>query len=212
MCLVGVLIINEMDNKLHYMRSEPPLMAPVFRSESQSRLLANLLLGGDELTLNQLADRSSVPYATAHREVARLLDAGILTERTVGRARLLTANPHSPLVNPLRKILAVASGPVLYLADELSAIAGIEVAFIYGSFAARASGITGPPPDDIDVMVIGAPDADAIYEACERVEGLVGRPVNPTILTAEEARSERTSAFMQSVSTQSRLPLIGEWS
>ena len=144
--------------------------------------------------------------------MARLLDAGILTERTVGRARLLTANPHSPLVNPLRQILAVASGPVLYLADELSAIDGIEVAFIYGSFAARASGITGPPPDDIDVMVIGAPDADAIYEACERVEALVGRPVNPTILTAEEARSERTSAFMQSVSTQSRLPLIGEWS
>ena len=59
---------------------EPPLFTPVFRSETQARLLSSVLLGGDELSLTKLAELTGTPYATAHREVARLLDAGILAE------------------------------------------------------------------------------------------------------------------------------------
>lgn len=187
-------------------------MAPVFRSEAQSRLLANLLLGGDELTLNQLAERSNVPYATAHREVARLLDAGILSERSVGRARLLAADPQSPLVAPLRQILAVVAGPALYLTHELRAIDGVEVAFIYGSFAARASGVVGPPPQDIDVLVIGDLDSEAVHAACERVEQRVGRPVNAAMFTRAEVESGQYSGFLDQVAKLPRLPMIGEWS
>lgn len=201
-----------MDINLHYMRNQPPLLAPIFRSDAQARLLASLLLGDDELTLAQISERAATPYATAHREVGRLLEAGILTERSVGRARLIAANPDSPIVEPLRTILAVVAGPAQFLTHELSAIDRIEVAFIYGSFAARAAGRAGPAANDIDVMVIGSPDADAVYAACERVEGRVGRPVNVTILSAVELESERGGGFLQQVAAQPRMPLIGEWS
>lgn len=201
-----------MDNNLHFMRSEPPLLAPVFRSDAQARLLATLLLMDDELTLNQLAERAATPYATAHREVARLIDAGILTERTVGRARLIGGSPDSPLVEPLRRILAVAAGPALYLTDELTRIPGVETAFIYGSFAARATGVVGPPPQDVDVLVIGDPDREAVYVACERVEAKVGRPVNATIFTPAEVASGEYAGFLDQVAALPRLPLIGEWS
>lgn len=194
------------------MRSEPPLLAPVFRSDAQARLLAALLLTDDELTLSQLAERAATPYATAHREVARLIDAGILTERTVGRARLIGGNPDSPLVEPLRRILAVAAGPALYLTDEFSRIPGVETAFIYGSFAARASGVVGPPPQDVDVLVIGDPDREAIYAACERVEAKVGRPVNAAIFTPAEVASGEYAGFLDQIRVLPRLPLIGEWS
>jgi hypothetical protein len=40
--------------------------------------------------------------------------------------------------------------------------------------------------NDIDVMVIGAPDVDDVYRACARVESAVHRPADPTILTAAE--------------------------
>ena len=73
------------------MRAKPPMLAPVFGSETQARLLSSILLGGDELSLTELAEQTGTPYATAHREVARLLDAGILAERTAGRTRLLSA-------------------------------------------------------------------------------------------------------------------------
>ena len=200
-----------MDNNLHYMRSEPPLVAPVFRSDAQARLLSSLLLGGDELSLTELASRSQTPYATAHREVARLLKAGILAERAVGRTRLIAANAESPLVAPLREILAIATGPVVYLKLELSTIANIDAAFLYGSYAARTTGVGGPAPGDIDVMVIGTPDRDEVYDACDRVERQVGRPVNPKIMTREEVQAEAQSGFMQTVASRPTVPLVGVW-
>lgn len=43
-------------------------------------------------------------------------------------------------------------------------------------------------PHDIDVMMLGEPDVDAVYEACARVEAAVHRPANPTILTLRSSR------------------------
>jgi predicted nucleotidyltransferase len=190
------------------MRTQAPLLAPIFRSDGQARLLAALLLGGDELSLTELAERARLAYPTAHREVARLLDAGILAEHSVGRTRLIRANADSPLVAPLRQILLIATGPVVLLADELRAIASIEAAFLYGSFAARSRGVEGPAPSDIDVMVVGTPDPGAVHDACERVERLVGRPVNVTILARPELDKE--SGFLADVRSHPVVPILGE--
>lgn len=183
-------------------------MAPVFRSDGQARLLAVLLLDDDELSITDLAARAHLAYPTAHREVARLLEAGILAEREVGRTRLVRANQDSPLVGPLREILLVATGPVALLAEELAELPGVEVAFLYGSFAARMQGVEGPSPKDIDVMVVGEPDVAAVYDACSRVEQLVGRPVNPTIVTATEFG--RDSGFLEHVRSNPIIPIMGE--
>lgn len=205
---VEPLTVNIMEDNLGYMRTEAPLLAPIFRSDGQARLLSTLLLTGDELSITDLAKRAGLAYPTAHREVARLVDAGILKERQVGRARLIRANDESPLVGPLREILTVATGPVVVLAEELGRIDGIESAFLYGSFAARMLGDAGPAPHDIDVMVLGEPDVDAVYEACTRVEAAVHRPVNPTILTPEEFAAP--SGFLDNVRSGPAVPVIGE--
>jgi DNA-binding transcriptional ArsR family regulator len=195
-----------MDDKRHYMRTEPPLLAPIFRSDGQARLLSVILLGS-ELTLTELAEHAGLAYPTAHREVGRLLDAGILSERLVGRSRVVSANSVSPIVPPLRETLLVSSGPVALLAEEFSRVDGIEFAFLYGSFAARMRGVAGAAPDDIDVMVIGAPDAGAVYDACARVEESVHRAVNPTILTRIEAEGD--SGFLAPVFASPTVPVIG---
>lgn len=188
------------------MRTEAPLLAPIFRSDGQARLLSTLLLTGDELSVTDL--RAGLAYPTAHREVARLVDAGILSERQVGRTRLIRANDESALVDPLREILTVATGPVVVLAQELGRIDGIESAFLHGSFAARMLGEAGPAPRDIDVMVLGEPDVDAVYEACTRVEAEVHRPVNPTILTPEEFAA--SSGFLDNVRSGPTVAVIGQ--
>lgn len=183
-------------------------MAPIFRSDGQARLLAALLLTEDELSLTDLAERAELAYPTAHREVGRLLDAGILTERQAGRTRLIRANPDSPLTAPLREIVTVTAGPQVRLAEEFADIDGIESAFLYGSFAARLRGVEGSAPNDIDVMVIGTPEVDAVYEACGRVETAVRRPVNPTILTADEFANR--SGFLDSIRSGPVVPVVGE--
>jgi DNA-binding transcriptional ArsR family regulator len=189
------------------MRAQPPLLAPVFRSDAQARLLAALLIDGSELSISDLAVRVGLAYASAHGEVSRLLAAGILRERQVGRSRLISGNPESPLVAPLRDILLVVAGPVALLSEALGSIEGVERAFIFGSFASRAHGLEGAVPNDIDLMVVGTPDVAAVYDACRAVESSVGRPINPTILTPAEF--ELQSGFPESVRSNPILPIIG---
>ncbi len=191
------------------MRTEAPLLAPIFRSDGQARLLAELLLTGDELSLTDLAQRIDLAYATVHREAERLLDAGILRERQVGRSRLISANPDSPVVDPLRQILLVSTGPKVLLTEALRDIGGITSAFLYGSFAARMTGVPGPPPQDVDVMVVGSPDIDAVHDACDAVQDQIGRPINPTILHPDEAR--KPTAFLTEVAASPAVLLIGKF-
>jgi len=198
-----------MDYNLHFMRTEAPLLAPVFRSDGQARLLSALLLGADELSVTELAERAGLSYPSAHREVARLQDAGILVERRVGRTRLIRANHESPLVSPLREILSVATGPAVLLAEQFARIDRIEAAFLYGSFAARMRGVPGPAPRDIDVMVIGEPDPAAVYDACDWVGDAVHRPVNPTILTRSEVES-RGSGFLADLRANPTVTIVGD--
>ncbi|RZU52036.1 hypothetical protein EV385_3877 [Krasilnikovia cinnamomea] len=192
------------------MRTAPPLLAPLFRSDGQARLLAELFLSGaDELNLHELARRTDLAYGTVHREVRRLLDVGLLWERRIGQARYVRPNPDSPLTQPVRDLLLVSAGPVPLLAVELGAITGVQAAFLFGSFAARMRGEPGPPPNDIDVLVVGDPaNPAAVYDACRRVGDQVGREVNPTIMTRDELAHH--TGFLTQVRDSPVVPIIGE--
>jgi hypothetical protein len=72
-----------------------------------------------------------------------------------------------------------------------------RAASVYGFFAARLLGVKGTAPNDIDVMMIGTPDAGEVYEICTHVEAVVHRLVSPTILTPAELADQ--SGFLDSV-------------
>ena len=55
------------------------------------------------LTQTELANLIKTPLTSVLREVDRLADAGLITERRVGRARLLQANPRSRYTRPRRR-------------------------------------------------------------------------------------------------------------
>ena len=103
------------------MRSKPSALAPVLRSDAQARLLAELLLHPDaELSASDLARRLGVPLTTLHDEVQRLLTAGILTVREVGRSKLLRANPDNRMVPPLTELILTSFGPDVVVREEFA--------------------------------------------------------------------------------------------
>jgi predicted nucleotidyltransferase len=63
------------------------------------------------------------------------------------------------------------------LASALARVPGVERAFIYGSWAARYRGEPGPPPIDVDVLVIGTAHRDDLYDVADAVEPGLGREV-----------------------------------
>ena len=201
------LTIHIMDSNIGYMRTFAPLLLPLFRSANQGRILTALYLSDHEKSIADLADELSVPYATVHREVGQLLSAGLLVENRVGNSRLMGPNRASPFFPPLHQLLELAFGPVPLLRTELEAIDGISGSAIFGSWAHRALGHQGAPPADIDVLVVGTPDAGLVYSACSRVGQIVGRPVNATILT--EAEWNEATPFLEEVRRGGMLAVTG---
>jgi DNA-binding transcriptional ArsR family regulator len=163
-------------------RSGPPGLLPIFRSQRQALLLATLFLHPDrELTIGDLAHRIGVPVTSIQRDVEALVEAEILRSRTVGRARLVSSNAESRLARPLTDLLAVTYGPLTVVGEEFGEIEEVDRVLIYGSWAARYQGVQGPPPQDLDVLVVGAPARPAVYDAAERAGRRLDMPVNPTI-------------------------------
>jgi DNA-binding transcriptional ArsR family regulator len=164
------------------MRSDAPSLLPVFRSRHQADLLTLLFLHPEQdHTVTELAARLRIPLTTAHRELARLEGAGLLTGRAVGRSRLLRANTDHRAFGPLAQLLLVSFGPHVVVAEEFAALSRISQVVIYGAWAARYAGVDGPAPRDIDVLIVGTPDRPGVYAAAERVETRLGIPVNPTL-------------------------------
>lgn len=164
----------------------PPLL-PVFRSRLQGEILALALPDPDrEWTIDELAERTGEPYQTVATEVRRLEQSDLLTATPVGRTKLLRGNRDSAYLRPLAQLATMAFGPPVVIAEELDGVDDIDAIYIYGSWAARYEGEPGPSPHDIDVLVLGKPDRDDVFDAARRAERRLGREVNVTQRTSRQ--------------------------
>lgn len=162
------------------------------------RLLGQLFLHPDvEHAIADLERATSIPQQTLSRELARLVRAGLVRDRRQGRMHLVAANQASPYFPELAGLLLKALGPKEVLADELATVDGITEAYIFGSWARRYDGLAGDPPRDVDVVVIGEPDVDEIYAACQRAARTIGQEVNPVVLTPKEWKHKRSGFLRQ---------------
>jgi predicted nucleotidyltransferase len=189
-------------------RSDPPPLLPLLRSRLQAELLTLVLLTpGREWTLSELAARVGASVSSAQREVVRAEQTGVIASRRVGRTRLVTA-ASSPLTGPLTELLLRSFGPRQVLAEELAAVDGIEAAYLFGSWAARYAGQEGRPPADLDVLVIGKPDRDALDDAAQRAGERVAREVSVTIRSPQWWR-EGTDGFHAEITRRPLVPVLG---
>ncbi len=184
----------------------PPLL-PLFRSAHQAELLALVLINPDtENSLSDLARRLGVHHATVNREVDRLESAGLLRSRRVGNLRLVQANPESPILPEVKALVLKAVGPAHIVAQELNRVPGIQAAWIYGSWAERAAGQPGPPPQDVDVLVIGSPDRNAVHRAARAAEERLGLDVN-ALVRSPEAWARPEEGFLITVRSGALVPV-----
>jgi DNA-binding transcriptional ArsR family regulator len=188
------------------MRTEAPPLLPIFRSTTQARLLLRVLTSDVGLTATQLSRALDAPEPTVSREARRLLDAGLLRGERVGRAVLLRPAEDNPAIPPLRQLLIVTFGPSRLLEVALTGIAGIDEAYVHGSWAARFHGEPGGPPGDIDVLVVGSPDRGSVDAALLEAEAVLGREVNATYLT-EERWTRDDDPFVRQVRARPRVRL-----
>jgi predicted nucleotidyltransferase len=131
-------------------------LLPVFRSEHQMRLLAEIFCGPRALTGAELARRTGVPQQTVAREVSRLQESGLVTTQQIGSARTIHPNLNLPYSAALRQLLVYAGGIIPVLAEALRNRDGVDEVFIFGSWAKRYRGELGAAPNDVDVAVVSS--------------------------------------------------------
>lgn len=188
------------------MRTKPPALLPLLRSQLQGELLALTYLHPDrEYSLTDAAARVGASVKAVQQEASRLVEAGLLADRRVGTARLVRA-AESPIQRQLTDLLAVTYGPLPVLSQALRDVPGVDRAFIYGSWAARYDGEPGPVPADVDVLVVGAARRDDLDEVARRAEPTLGRMVNiRRVRPATWDAADSTDSFLATVRSR---PLV----
>jgi len=183
-------------------------LLPLLRSPLLGELLAWVFLHPDQTSsVTELAQRFRMSQSTVSREADRLAATGLVREVRRGNLRLLQANLDGPLARPLTELLTLTYGPAAVVGDVLAAVHGVDVAYIYGSWAARYAGEPGPPPHDVDVLVVGDADEDDLFDAARSAERQLGREVNVHRVSAQAWRHPDDSPFLASVRSRPLFPI-----
>lgn len=189
------------------MRSSPPTLLPILRSQVAGDLLALLYLHPEaEYSLTEAASAIGANLPSVHYEVSKLAEGGLIVTRKRGNLRLIRAVNDSLLSRPLTDLLAVTYGPLPVLTDLIAGVEGVAEAYIYGSWAARYRGEPGLVPADVDVLVVGTADLDDLDEVAEKAQQTLRRPVNVRRIRPETwSASDPTDPFIRSVKSR---PLV----
>jgi predicted nucleotidyltransferase len=144
-----------------------------------------------------------------HRQLERLEAAGLLDVTRTGNQKHYQASRTSPLFPELHGLAVKTVGMVGPLVRALQPYARhIKAAFVYGSIA-RGSDTAR---SDIDLLVVSDrlryPD---LFEAVQRMEVELARPVSPKVMSPVEWRTKRSrhDPFVEKIVSQPRIFVIG---
>ena len=158
--------------------------------------------------LSDLAQHLGVPPSTLQRELASLVEAGILRRKRDGNRVYFQPDPDCPLLPELTGLMTKTAGLLDVLREALAPFAGsIRWAFVYGSVA-RAEVRSA---SDVDLMVVGSVGLADLVSALRKAERRLGRPINPTVYTPEEFVQKRQAGhhFLKTVLQDEKLAIMG---
>jgi len=139
------------------------------------------------------------------RTLNNLEKEGILVSEYRANARYFRANKEYPLFKELKSIVFKTVGITGSLKEALSKIGNVEFSFVYGSFAkARENSLS-----DIDLVIIGSPDEDALIKELDRLEEVLKREINYKIYSLKEVK-KTGDPFFEEVMRDKKIMLTGE--
>jgi predicted nucleotidyltransferase len=185
-------------------------LADALFTNTQQKLL-RLLYGQPQRSFfaNELIGLTRSGSGAVQRELARLLESGLITSEQFGRQRHYRANAKAPIYAELKGIVTKTIGaadPIRHALEPLRK--RISTALIYGSLAKGAD----TAASDIDVLVVGDDlMLEDLYKVLNRVEHALGRKVNPTLLTNNEFMKRRATqgSFVNKVLAAPTIPILG---
>jgi predicted nucleotidyltransferase len=181
----------------------------LFGSRIRARLLGWFFTHtGESFFVRQLASILKEDPTNLSREMANLERLGILKSTRQGNLKHFQANPGCPFFEEMKGLVLKTNGVAGQLKEAMDILAGIEIAFIYGSYA-RGEEQTD---SDVDMLIIGDVDMDLLDTSIGNLEISLGRSINYVIYTMEEFESKLRArdGFIHDVLGGQKIMLIGK--
>jgi len=155
-------------------------IATIFKSKTRRELFRLYFTNPEsEYYLRELERLLNIPVSMIRKELLRLEQAGIFESRKRGNLAYFYLNKSYPLFNELKSIVFKTVGIKGLLTEVFKKMKGIEVAFIYGSFAKNDENATS----DIDLFVVGKVDEDRLVSEIGKLEKILRREINYSLYT-----------------------------
>lgn len=156
--------------------------------------------------VRQMAGILDVDPTNLSRELTRLEKEGLLQSEVEGRQLYYTVNRRYPYLKPLFTMLRGSVGMVPTLKNSLARVAGIDSAYVYGSFAKNEADASS----DIDLLIVGQPDQIVLASEIRRTEKMLRREINYTVFNQQELEQKlkARNPFVTDIWRGKRITLI----
>jgi len=158
-------------------------ISKIFKSKTRKELFRLYFTNPDhEYYLRELERILNIPVSMIRKELIRLEEEGVFLFRRKGNLTYYLLNQSYPLFDELKSIVFKTIGVQGLLREVLSKIRGIEVAFIYGSFAKHEE----IAKSDIDLLIIGKFNDSRLLREINKLEKVLKREINYSIFRRDE--------------------------
>ncbi len=175
---------------------------------TRAEVIRLLFTGGNqEIHLRDIARLAGMSPAALQKELTYLTHKEFVLNRRDGNRLYYRANPAHPLFPELCGIAMKTTGITVELNKALSAVEGIDLAWIFGSVAAQ----TATSQSDVDLIVLGSVGLRKLTPFLRGVAQKLGREINPVCMTLAEWHKKMLSGdvFVTRLSDEPKLWLKG---
>ena len=161
--------------------------------------------------LREVATILNTDPGNLSKELTRLVKEGVFNSEERGRQKYFTLNKDYPLYGELKSMIFKTIGLQGVLKESLKNIAGIRIAFIYGSYAKRIQDALS----DIDLLLIIDPkkfNEDILIEKISAIERRLSRTINYSYYPEREWSEsvKEKEGFPVSLLKEPKIMLIGK--
>lgn len=161
---------------------------------------------GEAFYLRQLSRLTDITLGPVQRELRQLVDAGLVSRKTVGTQTFYTANQESPVFAEIKSLVTKTVGMHDVLLAALEPLRKkINLAFVYGSVAQ----VTESKRSDVDLVIVGNVDFGVVVEKLADAQRTLNREINSTVYSVKEFQKRTRENFLKSVLADKKLFIIG---
>ena len=155
-----------------------------------------------EYYIRELERLLNRPAAYVRRELLSLEKTGLFTSEYKGNQKYFHLNNKYPLYSEIKNIVSKTIGVEGSLREIFKQFKDVQIAFIFGSFARSEEDSLS----DVDLMIIGNLNEDALLEKIIKLEGEINREINYHIYSLKEIKdkAKEKDGFIEEILTSNK--------